>query len=129
MFCQELAAQLARDVLPALDGSRAKLLTVGIGTPERAREFCSHVGFPAEALYADPENAAYDALQLQKVGFGSAMVRPTTLSRGVRPLSHGRVFALPGPGRPHVPIRLRALSEQAGGLPPPPSRGHGPGLP
>ena len=66
MFCQVLAAQLARDVLPALDGSRAKLLTVGIGTPERAREFCSHVGFPAEALYADPENAAYDALQLQK---------------------------------------------------------------
>ena len=78
MFCQELAAQLARDVLPALEGSRAKLLTVGIGTPERAREFCSHVGFPAEALYADPENAAYDALQLQK-GVVDTFFTPDTL--------------------------------------------------
>ena len=62
MFCQELAAQLARDVKPRLDEAGCKLLAVGIGTDERAREFCKHVGFPATNLYADPENEAYDAL-------------------------------------------------------------------
>ena len=66
MFCQELAAQLARDVKPRLDEAECKLLAVGIGTPEIAREFCEHVGFPAASLYADPENAAYTALGLKK---------------------------------------------------------------
>ena len=66
MFCQELAAQLARDVKPRLDEAECKLLAVGIGTPERAREFCEHVGFPAASLYADPENEAYTALGLKK---------------------------------------------------------------
>ena len=66
MFCQELAAQLARDVKPRLDEAECKLLAVGIGTPERAREFCEHVGFPAASLYADPENDAYTALGLKK---------------------------------------------------------------
>jgi len=66
MFCQELAAQLARDVKPRLDEAECKLLAVGIGTPERGREFCEHVGFPAASLYADPENEAYTALGLKK---------------------------------------------------------------
>ena len=70
MFCQELAAQLARDVKPRLDEACCKLLAVGIGTDERAREFCKHVGFPAANLYADPENEAYDALGLNK-GWGT----------------------------------------------------------
>jgi hypothetical protein len=60
MFCQELAAQLARDVLPPLATAEpsVKLVTVGIGTAERGREFCEHVGFPEEQLFCDPENAA-----------------------------------------------------------------------
>mmetsp|Transcript_18969 Transcript_18969/g.56881 ORF Transcript_18969/g.56881 Transcript_18969/m.56881 type:complete len:110 (-) Transcript_18969:251-580(-) len=68
MFCQELGAQLARDVLPVLRGGKppAKLVAVGIGTAERGREYCEHVGLPAEALLCDPENAAYDALGLKK---------------------------------------------------------------
>ena len=68
MFCQELAAQLARDVLPPLSAASpsVRLITVGIGTAERGREFCEHVGFPAENLLCDPENAAYDALGLNK---------------------------------------------------------------
>ena len=66
MFCQELAAQLARDVKPSLDDARCTLLAVGIGTAERSREFCAHVGFPQESLFADPDNAAYDALGLNK---------------------------------------------------------------
>lgn len=38
---------------------------MGIGTHERAKEFCNHVNFPVENLYADPENAAYSALGLK----------------------------------------------------------------
>ena len=68
MFCQELGAQLARDVLPVLRGGKpsVKLVAVGIGTAERGREYCEHVGLPAETLLCDPENAAYDALGLKK---------------------------------------------------------------
>ena len=66
MFCQELGAQLARDVLPPLSQAGVKLITVGIGTAERGREYCEHVGFPAENLLCDPENEAYDALGLKK---------------------------------------------------------------
>ena len=53
MFCQELGAQLARDVLPALSEAtspRVKLIAVGIGTAERGREYCEHVGFTADNL-------------------------------------------------------------------------------
>ena len=66
MFCQELAATLARDALPRLQQAGVRPLCVGIGTRERAVEFCEHVGFPQEFLYADPENAAYTALGLKK---------------------------------------------------------------
>lgn len=69
MFCQELAAQLARDVVPPLSETSdptVKLITVGIGNVDRGREFCRHVGFPEDLLYCDPENAAYDALGLKK---------------------------------------------------------------
>lgn len=44
-----------------------RLVAIGIGTPERAKEFCAHVGFPEACLYADPDNVAYDALKLNKV--------------------------------------------------------------
>ena len=57
---------MARDVQPTLEKEGCKLLAIGIGTVERANEFCDHVGFPKEILLSDPENAAYDALQLQK---------------------------------------------------------------
>ncbi len=40
-------------------------MCVGIGLPERAAEFVQLTGFPAAHLYADPENACYDALRLR----------------------------------------------------------------
>lgn len=39
-----------------------KLLVVSIGTAARAKQFVEETGFPIELLYADPENATYDAL-------------------------------------------------------------------
>ena len=58
--------QLRRDVLPALQKKGAKLVCVSIGTPERAKDFVAETGFPSEFLFADPENACYDALRLHK---------------------------------------------------------------
>ena len=55
---------MARDVQPTVEKEGCKLLAIGIGTVERANEFCDHVGFRKEILLSDPENAAYDALQL-----------------------------------------------------------------
>lgn len=62
---------------PLLDKEGVRLIAIGIGTAERAKEFCAHVGFPEECLYADPENVAYDALQLNS-GIGSTFFRPET---------------------------------------------------
>jgi len=66
MFCQELATTLARDALPRLSDADVAMRCVGIGTLETAEKFCDHVNFPRELLFADPENAAYDALGLVK---------------------------------------------------------------
>ena len=62
---RELALQLARDALPALRAASANLVCVGIGTPQRAAEFCANAGFPDDTLYADPDNVCYDALRLR----------------------------------------------------------------
>jgi len=50
---------------------------VGIGTPERGKEFCAHVPFPEANLFADPENACYTALGLKK-GLSTTFLSPET---------------------------------------------------
>jgi len=77
MFCQELAAQIAKDVLPSLAQGNVRTLCVGIGTLETAHKFCDHVGFPAEHLYTDPDNAVYAALGLRK-GVGATLFSAST---------------------------------------------------
>jgi len=64
-------------VLPQLNSAGVKLIAVGIGTGERAKEFCAHVPFPEENLFADPENVCYDSLGLKK-GFATTFLRPET---------------------------------------------------
>lgn len=66
MFCQELANQIARGVVPRLSEAGVATRCVGIGTLETAQKFCDHVDFPRELLFSDPDNVAYDALQLKK---------------------------------------------------------------
>lgn len=70
MFCWELATQLRRDVLPAIDGSGVKLLAVGIGSAESARTFAERTSFPAEMLFADEseEVVAHAAAGLRNTG-------------------------------------------------------------
>lgn len=62
---------------PVLAEKGVRFVAVGIGTVERAREFCTHVGFPPERLFADPENSAYDALGLLK-GVRTTFFEPST---------------------------------------------------
>ena len=77
MFCQELAATLDREARPRLEENGVQLLVVGIGTLETARKFTEHVPFPPELLLADPDNAAYSALELKK-GVAATFFNPET---------------------------------------------------
>lgn len=76
-FCQATARELARDVLPALNKSGVRLSFVGIGTAERARDFAARTQLPLASLYADPTNAAYDALNLES-SLAAAFLSPQT---------------------------------------------------
>jgi peroxiredoxin len=91
-FCQATARELARDVLPQLQKStnnQTRLVFVGIGTAERARDFAQRTGLPLDVLYADPDNAAYDALGLES-SFAAAFLSPQT------PLAIGKRAARSG---------------------------------
>lgn len=116
MFCQELAAQLARDVQPRLDDADCKLLAIGIGTDERAREFCAHVGFPETSLFADPENAAYDALGLNKGWQTTFFTIDTPLSILKRAQGDGAKDLLEATSRwkPWLPPKLDQGLQQGG---------------
>ncbi len=45
---------------------RPRILAVGIGTPEKAQEFCKLTSIPKDILYSDADNEVYDALDLLK---------------------------------------------------------------
>lgn len=62
---------------PKLDEMGVKLLLVSIGTYERSQDFAKETGFPKECLYADPDNAAYDALGFNK-GVTKTFFDPST---------------------------------------------------
>lgn len=66
MFCQELARQLRRDVIPKLDAAGIKLFFISIGPPERGLEFCELTGLPTDRMLADPGNILYDAIGFRK---------------------------------------------------------------
>jgi len=56
--------QLKRDALPALTNAGVKLLVVGIGSLESAREFSDRTGLPAEMVLVDEskETGAYKSV-------------------------------------------------------------------
>mmetsp|Transcript_66061 Transcript_66061/g.213056 ORF Transcript_66061/g.213056 Transcript_66061/m.213056 type:complete len:175 (-) Transcript_66061:32-556(-) len=69
MACWELGLQLKRDWLPELEKAGVRLLVVGIGTAESAREFATEVGLPPEIVFGDEEAAAYKAVRLVNSDF------------------------------------------------------------
>jgi peroxiredoxin len=76
-FCQATAREIARDLLPSLDKANVRLVFVGIGTPERAKDFAARTGLPQKNLFADAENAAHSALRLES-SFAAAFLSPQT---------------------------------------------------
>jgi len=54
------------EVVPIIETSSVKLVCIGIGTHQRALDFCVHTGFDRKFLYSDAENKVYDALSLVK---------------------------------------------------------------
>lgn len=76
-FCQEMARQLSRDYLSSLKEQDCKLFLVSIGTTDTGKKFAAKTNFPEDLLFADPENAAYDALNLRK-GFLVTYISPMT---------------------------------------------------
>lgn len=94
MFCQELAGQIARDVLPRLTEAGVGLRCVGIGTLETSQKFSDHVGFPREFLLTDPENAAYTKLGLKKGWATTFLTKDTPLSILKRAQADGAVDLL-----------------------------------
>ena len=81
-----MAATIARKIVPILDGKQdVKLVCIGIGTKERAKEFSELVGFPEHYLYSDPENQVYEKLGLIKSA-SETFFNPKT------PLAIGRRF-------------------------------------
>lgn len=63
MFCWEFAGQL-RDAKPTLDAAGVKLITIGVGKPDKAQLMAQKVNFPIECLYCDDDRKAYRALEL-----------------------------------------------------------------
>jgi peroxiredoxin len=62
-WCRGTATHLRQRVLPQLQG-QSQLFLVSIGTVETGIMFAEKTDFPKRQLFADPDNAAYDALQL-----------------------------------------------------------------
>lgn len=70
-----MATQVAREIVPAAKQDRLQLLLVSIGTVETGQKFAAKTGFPEAQLFADSENATYDALGLNQ-GLGVTYISP-----------------------------------------------------
>mmetsp|Transcript_1187 Transcript_1187/g.2508 ORF Transcript_1187/g.2508 Transcript_1187/m.2508 type:complete len:175 (+) Transcript_1187:366-890(+) len=69
MACWELGLQLKRDWQPELEKVGAKLLIVGVGTSESAKEFADQVGLSPELVFGDADAAAYKAARFVNSDF------------------------------------------------------------
>ncbi|KAG0547768.1 hypothetical protein BDA96_01G108900 [Sorghum bicolor] len=74
--CWELASVL-KDSIAKFDSAGAKLIAIGVGTPEKARILADRLPFPLDSLYADPERKAYNVLGLYH-GLGRTLFNPAS---------------------------------------------------
>ncbi|XP_066386200.1 thioredoxin-like protein AAED1, chloroplastic [Miscanthus floridulus] len=74
--CWELASVL-KDSIAKFDSAGAKLIAIGVGTPEKARILADRLPFPMDSLYADPERKAYNVLGLYH-GLGRTFFNPAS---------------------------------------------------
>uniref|UniRef100_A0A0E0GT98 Thioredoxin domain-containing protein n=1 Tax=Oryza nivara TaxID=4536 RepID=A0A0E0GT98_ORYNI len=64
------------------DAAGAKLIAIGVGTPDKARILADGLPFPVDSLYADPERKAYDVLGLYH-GLGRTLISPAKMYSGL----------------------------------------------
>ncbi|WVZ60430.1 hypothetical protein U9M48_010452 [Paspalum notatum var. saurae] len=74
--CWELASVL-KDSMPRFDSAGAKLIAIGVGTPDKARILADGLPFPVDSLYADPERKVYNVLGLYH-GLGRTLFSPAS---------------------------------------------------
>ncbi|KAL6843617.1 hypothetical protein ACP4OV_026679 [Aristida adscensionis] len=74
--CWELASVL-KDSMARFDSAGARLIAIGVGTPDKARILANRLPFPLDSLYADPERKAYDVLGLYH-GLGRTLFSPAS---------------------------------------------------
>ncbi|XP_062212286.1 uncharacterized protein LOC133913221 [Phragmites australis] len=74
--CWELASVL-KDSMAKFDSAGAKLIAIGVGTPDKARILADRLPFPLDSLYADPERKAYNVLGLYH-GLGRTLFSPAS---------------------------------------------------
>ena len=113
----ELALQLARDAAPKLAARGATLACIGIGTADRAAEFCTTYGMPPALLYADPDNVCYEALRL-RAGWGAtffSIATPLAMKQGFEAdgAAELRNDVLPR-WQPWIPPKLEQSLQQGG---------------
>ena len=93
-----------------------RLVAIGIGTAARAKEFSEHVGFPADLLYADPDNVVYDQLGLIK-NVGDTFFNPTTplaIAERIRQGRTGDLTSALSRWKPWIPPKLEQGLQQGG---------------
>lgn len=105
-----------RELKPKLDEQGVRLVCVGIGIPEVAREFCELTGFDANYLYADPENAAYTALELEKNvrALAFSPKTPFSLARRFLDGQSGDLVKALRTWKPWIPPKLEQGLQQGG---------------
>ncbi|CAL4935713.1 unnamed protein product [Urochloa decumbens] len=74
--CWELASVL-KDSVAEFESAGAKLVAIGVGTPDKARILADRLPFPVDYLYADPERKAYNVLGLYH-GLGRTLFSPAS---------------------------------------------------
>jgi len=76
--CWELASVL-KDSMVKFDSAGARLIAIGVGTPDKARILADRLPFPVDFLYADPDRKAYNVLGLYH-GLGRTLFSPSSVS-------------------------------------------------
>uniref|UniRef100_A0A0D9VYJ7 Thioredoxin domain-containing protein n=1 Tax=Leersia perrieri TaxID=77586 RepID=A0A0D9VYJ7_9ORYZ len=108
--CWELASDL-KESMAKFDAAGAKLIAIGVGTPDKARILADGLPFPIDSLYADPERKAYDVLGLYH-GVGRTLLSPASIySRLDSIKKKTKNYTLKG-----TPANLTGLLQQGGML-------------
>ncbi|KAL9464132.1 hypothetical protein AB3S75_001851 [Citrus x aurantiifolia] len=74
--CWELASAL-KESKSRFDSAGAKLIAVGVGTPNKAQILAERLPFPMDCLYADPDRKVYNLLGLY-YGVGRTFFNPAS---------------------------------------------------